>query len=87
LDLNSIEELVNSTPKNIETHSQAFNEFQLVQGVLRKAKSWRKDCNDLMTGIDNIYNQQNFKDSKRELNNLKRVAKNLQLAYNREDLR
>jgi hypothetical protein len=87
LDLNSIEELVSTTPSNIDTYPDAYKEFILVQGVLRKAKDWRKATSDFMTEIDALFNQSNTKDSKKKLNNLKNLAKTLQHAYVKEDLK
>jgi len=87
IDLTGIEELVGSAPANIERYPEAFNEFRLVNGVVEKAKDWRKKCSDYFIQVESLFGMTNPQALTAKIKSLSTTLVYLQNQYQKEDLK
>ena len=87
VDLSTIEELVTVAPRQIEEYHEACEEFYLVEGVLKKSKDWRKNCNDFVAGLDSLFDITSPDLLKQKILNLGDSLASLRYFYKNEDLK
>lgn len=87
IDLACIEELVAVAPRNVEHYEEAYNDFGLVEGVLTKAKGWRKNCADFTSQLDALFKESVPSEMMRRVVNLVSSLNYLRATYLKEDLK
>jgi len=87
IDLSSIEELVATAPRGIEMYQEAYNEFSLVEGVLKKAKGWRKLSAQFMADLDGLFGLSAPREMLMKLDGLYASLNHLRTSYHKEDLK
>lgn len=87
IDLATIEELVTVAPKQIEHYHEAFSEFTLVEGVMNKAKSWRKQSNQFNHNIESLFEITSPNALTTRIGQLISQLSYLRASYTKEDLK
>lgn len=87
IDLASIEELVSIAPRNVEHYQEAYNDFGLVEGVLTKAKGWRKSCSEFVAELNALFGISAPSEMKQRIQNLFTTLNYLRITFHKEDLK